>query len=672
MSSSEISSYELIEQGEHRVLAVKSPDFSKLKAETTLGCTKHKVETIDRAQASPLWHKLATHVQPKLTVSASDDPLELEADRVADQVMRMPDPSRNDKLSLSSVRSSTAQRKCTACEEEEEKLQRKENGGAVSAPATAPTIVHEALSASGQPLDTATRGFFEPRFGQDFNQVRVHTDAMAADSARAVNARAYTVGADIVFDAGRYQPYEAKGSQLLAHELAHVVQQGAAADRLQRFTAEEHVKIGDKVEPGQRINLSPEVGDATYGEMIALGDYFESVSEILTEANGVQFMVDEVKLALWKVNPSARQRPLVGQNVEDAVMARYYRLAAKNQTHFTKGSEPGKSNREQYIAMHQRAIGNAYSQAATGIIQGVSWQGWEGFAGHFLTDAFSGGHVRTPRHEIQAYWNGKYPRFTENLVDMICCYMASYINDIDNVGYVKTVGGLAEGIRPILLQKAGPALNAFAFGDLISKVLHDADNMGLEVRSQTSAGSGSGPFVWRDLGDGYLYLLPADATPQMKKAQQQTQQMVEEAVRRSFAEAKAAYGAGFKHAGDLDTQLNPANFKALELIPTEDLTLGNLIYDWKAKDIPSLDKTMQMMLRKAFMPGQEIGDQIRDLKVDCITTRSGFDLHTWHAWVCFRNMLLGGIIPTLDRIAKGETCPPGKDNPCGRINEPCP
>lgn len=94
-----------------------------------------------------------------------------------------------------------------------------------------PPIVPEVLRSSGQPLDATSRAFFEPRFGHDFSRVRVHTDARAAESASAVDALAYTVGADIVFGTGHYAPTTAKGQRLLAHELTHVVQQhGRAAD----------------------------------------------------------------------------------------------------------------------------------------------------------------------------------------------------------------------------------------------------------------------------------------------------------------------------------------------------------------------------------------------------------------------------------------------------------
>jgi hypothetical protein len=88
--------------------------------------------------------------------------------------------------------------------------------------------VHEVLRSPGQSLDAATREFMEPRFGQDFSRVRVHTDAKAAESARAVNALAYTIGRDVVFENGMYAPHTDKGRGLLAHELTHVLQQRQA------------------------------------------------------------------------------------------------------------------------------------------------------------------------------------------------------------------------------------------------------------------------------------------------------------------------------------------------------------------------------------------------------------------------------------------------------------
>jgi len=104
-------------------------------------------------------------------------------------------------------------------------VQREGGGGASSGP-SAPPIVHEVLGSPGQPLDGGTRVFMEQRFGHDFGRVRVHADARAAESARAVGARAWTVGNDVAFGAGAWAPSTTEGRRLLAHELTHVLQQG--------------------------------------------------------------------------------------------------------------------------------------------------------------------------------------------------------------------------------------------------------------------------------------------------------------------------------------------------------------------------------------------------------------------------------------------------------------
>ncbi len=103
-----------------------------------------------------------------------------------------------------------------------------------TAASTAPAIVQEVLRSAGQPLDAATRAFMEPRFGHDFSGVRVHTDAKAAESARAIGASAYTVGREIVFGAGQYAPAKTEGQRLIAHELTHTLQQTNATGSLTR------------------------------------------------------------------------------------------------------------------------------------------------------------------------------------------------------------------------------------------------------------------------------------------------------------------------------------------------------------------------------------------------------------------------------------------------------
>ncbi|MGH7525494.1 MAG: DUF4157 domain-containing protein [Gemmatimonadales bacterium] len=112
---------------------------------------------------------------------------------------------------------------CEQCKKKKNPLQRQAAGG--SGPGRAPEIVHEVLRSPGQSLDRSTRAFMEARFGHDFSRVRVHADARAAESARLVRAKAYTVGHDVVMGAGQPSPATVEGRRLLAHELTHTIQQ---------------------------------------------------------------------------------------------------------------------------------------------------------------------------------------------------------------------------------------------------------------------------------------------------------------------------------------------------------------------------------------------------------------------------------------------------------------
>lgn len=167
----------------------------------------------------PIWtealgDKPPSSLQAKLTISQPGDAYEQEADRVSEQVMRMP-------------ASETATSSTISEQDEGESLMSKEGKGSGGTQAIegAPPIVNQVLTSGGQPLDAETRTFMESRFGQDFSHVRVHTDEQASESAEAVNARAYTVGKDMVFGVGQYEPGTSEGQRLLAHELTHVVQQ---------------------------------------------------------------------------------------------------------------------------------------------------------------------------------------------------------------------------------------------------------------------------------------------------------------------------------------------------------------------------------------------------------------------------------------------------------------
>jgi hypothetical protein len=188
------------------------------------------------------------NIQCKLTVGAPDDPLEHEADAMADRAMRMPEQN-------------FIQRKCAHCEQEEkaqrkplsEFIQRKESSGA--------TVASDAMSrqlssgrGGGNNMDAGTKNFMETRFGTDFSSVKIHTGGEAANMNRELNAHAFTLGNDIYFNEGKYQPASDSGKFLLAHELTHTIQQsGRIGRKIQRFTAGCRQLMANSVPSLQRV-----------------------------------------------------------------------------------------------------------------------------------------------------------------------------------------------------------------------------------------------------------------------------------------------------------------------------------------------------------------------------------------------------------------------------------
>jgi hypothetical protein len=191
-----------------------------------------------------VWRHLALHAQPKLLVGARDDPAEAEADRIAGTIMRTPEPVVQRACAACSAGVAT----CLQCEEDAE-VQRKAAG---SGGAAVGADFADGLGA-GAPLDTASLAFFEPRFGGDLGDVRVHADARADAAARSINARAFTLGRDVAFAAGEYQPGSARGRGLLAHELVHVVQQSSGPARIQRSLQVDPARPTDPQDPLSRL-----------------------------------------------------------------------------------------------------------------------------------------------------------------------------------------------------------------------------------------------------------------------------------------------------------------------------------------------------------------------------------------------------------------------------------
>jgi hypothetical protein len=184
---------------------------------------------------------------PRIEVGAAGDGLERQADAVADAVLagRPPPPIG------SAPRTSCVQRKCDACEDEA-LVKRKEigAGGAPAGPAV--QAAARAVAGGGRPLSRGERAYFEPRLGRDFSRVRLHEGPAAAIAAKGIGARAYTLGANIGFAAHAYAPGSRIGDRLLAHELAHTVQQegGPGAPILRRQPANTFARPAGARPPG--------------------------------------------------------------------------------------------------------------------------------------------------------------------------------------------------------------------------------------------------------------------------------------------------------------------------------------------------------------------------------------------------------------------------------------
>ena len=169
-------------------------------------------------------------IQAKLAISQPGDPDEQEADRIAEQVMRMPEPGG----AVPCGACAAGDQPCPKCSGTP-KIHRKVGDSSGGMAASDNPLRH---LGSGQSLDRDTRAFFEPRFGRDLSGVRVHTDRQAAESAHAIQARAFSLGHEMVFGRGEYMPESRSGKQLIAHELTHVVQQGFGSAAIQRSARE--------------------------------------------------------------------------------------------------------------------------------------------------------------------------------------------------------------------------------------------------------------------------------------------------------------------------------------------------------------------------------------------------------------------------------------------------
>jgi len=190
-------------------------------------------------------------IQAKLAISNPDDPEEREADDVSNTIMRKAAGT----PAASPCSCSEGEEQCDECQQKQSTpvIQRRASSPAASP--HIPAIMNDVLRSPGRPLDSVTRAFFEPRFGRDFSDVRIHTGADASASAQAIRAKAYTVGRNIVFSAGEFGPESLQGRGLLAHELVHVIQQRHVSTDLHRIS----LSAGGSDEQEREANLAAEI-----------------------------------------------------------------------------------------------------------------------------------------------------------------------------------------------------------------------------------------------------------------------------------------------------------------------------------------------------------------------------------------------------------------------------
>jgi hypothetical protein len=274
-------------------------------------------------------------IQLKLMVGRVDDPLEHEADRWADQVLRLPDAD------LGPIGAPAW-------------------GASKSAADASPDAVEDVLREPGRPLDPESRTFFEPRFGFDFSRVRIHADERTAQAAAGIGAQAFTAGEHVAFGRVPFALHSAAGSRLLAHELAHVVQQTGA---------DMPVKV--RRQPEKVPELDRQLKEAIEAKN------WSAAAEVLN-----QFSKEDIekRLAQWSrgvagsIHARARENPKLGPESQVAISTRpaYLDLNYENEkAHLHWGAAAvflnefnrddilkrlGKLTREEVQALHDGAV----------------------------------------------------------------------------------------------------------------------------------------------------------------------------------------------------------------------------------------------------------------------------------------------------------------------------
>jgi outer membrane protein OmpA-like peptidoglycan-associated protein len=493
---------------------------------------------------------LEANLRRKLAVGAADDPLEREADDIAEHVIHSSAEGTapaSPRLQSSRIPSAPLQRKCACggnasgpceeCQKREEQSggtavihRQAKPGGNSDRGAEAPPIVHQALSSPGLPLETPVRSRMERGFQHDFGDVRIHTGPLAAQSAQAVHAHAYTTGNSVVFAEGRYAPQSDPGQRLLAHELAHVVQQrggsghtstgsvvsSQSSPKLQRFGSTEHEELGNTTGVSN-IDLGGGVV-LTWGQVLALaGDYYGSLADLQADTASPDGRA-RIRAAMTRAGlPSVASSTLPVPSPADdrAILTQYLQLVVHNIPHFLGGG----TSRETWLDHHTRAIDSAIREGLSGAPLNNGFL-LEAFGQHFYTDSFSGGHIRTPRKDISDWYRIVFgPRVVNHFIDTLRARAESeiYSQVMGSVGVAVEflTPNIGTAVRLFIHHAVGTRLDTaiagiggraamvdwfgLIVGGMVSGTIHDLEgDRGVVVRSRAH------PAPWTAYGDGLL------------------------------------------------------------------------------------------------------------------------------------------------------------------------
>lgn len=252
------------------------------------------------------------HVQPKLEVSSPDDPAEKEAEAVADAVVDMERSASDERGSPMDASGSGADARGSGADKSKQRPDDTEvspvdadrSAGSGSVDAGTESTVRSGVQGGGKPLPSDTKASFESKMGADFSDVQVHTDPTANEAASSINAEAYTMGSDIAFGSGNYNPKSTDGKELLAHELTHVVQSGSADRSVDETAAPRVQRAFGAVSTTHRVanRAAESEGGTEYKRYtVVKGD---TLSEI-AQAHGVEGGWP----ALWQENNTSEKNP---------------------------------------------------------------------------------------------------------------------------------------------------------------------------------------------------------------------------------------------------------------------------------------------------------------------------------------------------------------------------